>query len=187
MAPSHDTSSTRWIETSRGIISYSALAPLIAEKVMKTQEKIESGQYHHIPLSEELVLLLYTDFCGEIVPDWTGRWRSVDMQVGEHTPPSYFLVPQNMRNYVLDLQERLKESLSIDQTLSVMAFAEGRLLSIHPFHDFNGRLNLPPVNLLPQKESEVESYLSALRAVDHHDYQLLEEVWKRRLESDFER
>ena len=43
-APSQD-STTRWIETSRGILSYSQLALLLAERVLRVQEQIESGAY----------------------------------------------------------------------------------------------------------------------------------------------
>lgn len=39
--PSPDPS-TRWIETSRGILRYSELAPLLAERVLRVQERIET-------------------------------------------------------------------------------------------------------------------------------------------------
>ena len=46
-----------------------------------------------------------------------------------------------MRDYVLDLQARsskLGDALD-HRLLGFLAFAEGRLLSLHPFRDFNGR------------------------------------------------
>jgi len=66
-----------------------------------------------------------------------------------------------------------------------LAFAEARLLTIHPFADFNGRLvrlwlweilrrlKLPPVQLAPRDKAETEIYLSALRAGDQKDFQPL--------------
>ena len=65
-----------------------------------------------------------------------------------------------MREYSLDLQTRLTDTTAPESMPEVLAFAEGRLLSIHPFADFNGRLarlwlwelmrrlRLPPVQLV---------------------------------------
>lgn len=36
---------TRWIETSRGIITYAQLAPLLAERVLGVQQRLEAGAY----------------------------------------------------------------------------------------------------------------------------------------------
>jgi hypothetical protein len=41
--------STRWLETSRGILRYSELAPLLAERVLRIQERIEAGEYAASP------------------------------------------------------------------------------------------------------------------------------------------
>lgn len=63
----------------------------------------------------------------------------------------------------MDVQGRLsaRNSVGDDLLLETLAFAEGRLLSIHPFTDFNGRVTrvwlreilrrptLPPVQLAP--------------------------------------
>ena len=65
--------STRWIETSRGILRVSELAPLLAERVLRVQERIAAGGYAHAPLDEELIRALHGDFCGDLVPDWAGR------------------------------------------------------------------------------------------------------------------
>ena len=79
-----------------------------------------------------------------------------------------------------------------DLTLELLAFAEGRFLSIHPFHDFNGRtirlfliellrrLDLPRVDLAPETEPERQIYYQCLEAADHCDWVPLTELWKRR-------
>ncbi len=133
-------SSTRWLETSRGILSYSELAPLLAERVLRVQERIETDGYADCPVAEVLILTLHRDFCGDLVPDWAGRWRTVAVRVGAHEPPAPPRVPEHMRQYALDLQARLEDPLPVEQVPEALAFAEGRLLSIHPFADFNGRL-----------------------------------------------
>ena len=57
--------STRWLETSRGILRYSELAPLLAERVLRIQERIEAGDYAIAPLDENLIRTLHRDFCGD--------------------------------------------------------------------------------------------------------------------------
>jgi CRISPR-associated endonuclease/helicase Cas3 len=185
--------STRWLETSRGILRYSELAPLLAERVLRSQERIEAGDYTAAPLDENLILTLHRDFCGDLVPDWAGQWRTIAVQVGQHEPPAPHLVPLQMREYGLDLQARLAEPIEFESLPDTLAFAEARLLTIHPFADFNGRLvrlwlweilrrlKLPPVQLVPRDKQETENYLSALRAGDKKDFQPLAQLWMRRL------
>jgi CRISPR-associated endonuclease/helicase Cas3 len=156
-------------------------------------ERIAAGGYANAPLDEELIRAFHGDFCGDLVPDWAGRWRNIAVRVGSHEPAPPHLVPQLMRDYALDLQVRLAGLLPAEQVPEALAFAEGRLLSIHPFADFNGRLarlwlgellrrlHLPPVNPIPSGPSAVGAYLEALRKADRLDYRPLQELWRQRL------
>jgi CRISPR-associated endonuclease/helicase Cas3 len=100
-----------------------------------------------------------------------------------------------MRDYALDLQARWPEataSLS-DLTLELLAFIEGRFLTIHPFSDFNGRtirlflrevlrrLDFPRVILEPDTPADRAAYFSALEAADRSDFRPLSEIWRARL------
>ena len=185
--------STRWIETAQGVIRYSELAPLLAERVLRIQERIEAEDYAGSPLDEDLTRVLHRDFCGDLVPDWAGKWRTIAVRVGSHEPPAPPLVPLQMREYALDLQARLEEPISNEKLPETLAFAEGQLLTIHPFTDFNGRLTrlwlwellrrlkLPPVNLAPQNRMATDVYLKALRSADGKDFRPLAELWIQRL------
>ena len=185
--------STRWLETSRGILRYSELAPLLAERVLRLQERIEAGDYATAPLDETLICTLHRDFCGDLVPEWAGQWRTITVRVGTHEPPSPHLVPIQMLEYSLDLQARLAGPVQYELMPDTLAFAESRLLTIHPFADFNGRLvrlwlwellrrlKLPPVQLAPRDKAETEIYLAALRAGDQKDFQPLARLWMQRL------
>ncbi|MEO5803121.1 MAG: Fic family protein [Verrucomicrobiota bacterium] len=191
--PPSQNASTRWIETSQGILSYSQLAPLLAERVLRVQEQVEAGFYHADDFDEILACKLHRDFCGDLVPDWSGKWRTMEVRVGTHEPPLPHLVPMQMREYVLDLQGRLASATSPEHLPEMLAFAEGRLLSIHPFADFNGRLarlwlwelmrrlQLPPVELVSLNPSLTRKYLESLRCADRNDYNSLAELWKERL------
>ena len=73
--------------------------------------------------------------------------------------------------------------------LEFLAFAEGRLLSVHPFEDFNGRttrvllaellnrLRLPALDPTPDPGADTDQYLRALNAADRIDWQPLVAIW----------
>ena len=188
---------TRFIETTRGILSYSQLAPLLAERVLKIQQDIEDGLYAQHALNESLLLDIHRGICGDLTPGWAGRFRDTDVRVGEHHPPPPYRVPPFMRDYLADLNGRLGVSSRADDPLLLecLAFAEGRLLSIHPFTDFNGRatrlflaellrrLELPAVELAPTHPPARARYLEALRAADRLDWNPLADLWRQRFEN----
>ena len=99
-----------------------------------------------------------------------------------------------MRNYAADLEVRMG---SLDTTpgerlIDDLAFAEGRLLHVHPFEDFNGRvsrlfliellyrLDLPVIDPAASSAEETERYFAALRAYDRRDPRPLSAIWRRR-------
>lgn len=146
------------------------------------------------PLNEYLLLDLHARIAGELVPDWAGRWRDIEVSVGRLRPPPPREVPQTMRLYAADLDARWHDAASTlsDLTLEFLAFAEGRFLTIHPFRDFNGRtvrlfllellrrLDLPRVILAPEGERARSAYFAALEAADQLDWHPLIEIWRER-------
>lgn len=44
----------------------------------------------------------------ELFPDWAGRWHGAGVQVGTHLPPPPHDVPVHVKNFCLDLEERLR-------------------------------------------------------------------------------
>ncbi|MGQ0525492.1 MAG: Fic family protein [Betaproteobacteria bacterium] len=146
-------------------------------------------------LDDALLLRFHSLICGDLVPQLAG-WRCTNVTVGEHEPPDFFQVPMLVREYGRDLQARLSATGGASEILlETLAFAEGRLLSIHPFADFNGRVarvwlrellrrfDLPPVQLAPGDEPARSEYLAALRAADRNDWRPLMDVWRRRFEA----
>lgn len=189
---------TRHVETSRGLLSYAALAPILAERVQAVETELSAGVFAELPLADTFLLELHRRIVGELVPDWAGRWRLVEVTVGRLAPPPPHLVPEHMRNYGLDLQARWPDAATNlgDRTLEFLAFAEGRFLTIHPFRDFNGRtirvflgellrrLDLPPVNLEAEGETARATYFSALEAADTGDFRPLMTIWRDRLSAE---
>ena len=149
------------------------------------------------PVDESVLLDIHRAIAGDLVPEWAGQWRVIEVKVGPLSPPLPHEVPQRMRDYCLDLHARWPaacQALS-DLTLEMLAFAEGRFLSIHPFRDFNGRtirvflrellrrLDFPQVILVPEAEDERARYFIALEAAERMDGQPLMAIWRERLSS----
>lgn len=191
-APAH---ATRTIETSIGRLSYVELAPRLALEVALVERAIESGDYDERQLDDALIHDLHRHVCATLVPAFVG-WRRIDVVIGSHTPPPFYQVPVAIREYANDLAARLAHlNETGERLLELLAFAEGRLLSVHPFADFNGRaarlflrlllrrLDLPAIDLVPATE-EAPAYLAALAAGDHADWAPLIAVWRQRFEKE---
>ena len=194
--PAH---ATRTVETVRGLLTYAQLAPLLAERVLHTHAAIARGEFDQASPSRDLICTLHAAICSDLVPDWAGRWRAIAVVVGTHEPPQPHEIALRMHDYEADLAVRLTTLAEHPELLpETLAFAEGRLLSIHPFRDFNGRvtrlflpwllrrLNLPPVDLVPTDPAATATYLAALRAADRLDWQPLATIWEQRLATPFD-
>jgi len=162
--------------------------------VLAVEERIATGGLSELPLDGDLHLHLHKSISGDLVPDWSGRWRTVAVKVGAHEPPAPHEVPVLIRLYADDLAARLAH-LDESTLLETLAFAEGRLLSVHPFFDFNGRVTrlwlrellrrfeLPPVDLVPTVPEDEPAYFASLRAGDALDWKPLAAIWRQRIEN----
>lgn len=185
---------TRWVETSRGVLSYGELAPLLAERVALTEVAVYREEFAGEQLDEALLCSLHRRICGDLVPDWAGRWRTVEVRVGRLQPAPPHRIAEDMRSYSADLAARWPAAAAglSDLTLELLAFAEGRFLTVHPFRDFNGRtvrlfllellrrLDLPCVPLAPEGDAARAAYFAALEAADRRDWCPLMEAWRQR-------
>jgi CRISPR-associated endonuclease/helicase Cas3 len=192
--PARPDRTTRYLDTARGVLSYSQVAPLLAEQVVRLEARIYAGEFSDRAIDENLVADFHRAICFELVPEWAGRWRSVEIRVGNLHPPLPSQVPLRMRDYGRDLVARWQHASEVtgDLTLEFLAFAEGRFLSIHPFQDFNGRtirlflleilqrLDLPRVVLAPEHAQARDEYFRALEAADLSDWRPLMGIWSDR-------
>ena len=186
-------SATRYVETTVGILSYQELAPLLAERVADTELTIANRTFVELPV-HDLLLELHQRICADLTPDMAGRWRLRDVRVGEHQAPPHWQVPMLMRNYAADLEARMdsvKDDLG-ERLIEDLVFAEGRLLYVHPFEDFNGRvtrlfliellyrLNLPVIDPAASSTEDTSRYFGALQAYDRNDSRPLAAIWRHR-------
>ena len=154
-----------------------------------------------MPASEQRrIRLARIPRCGDLVPGMAGRWRRADVRVGDHEAPPYPHVSMLMRDYCRDLEARITALAGTldEHSLECLAFAEGRLLWIHPFEDFNGhvtraflaellqRLDIPALDPTPDPAPNTERYLQALNAADRADWGPLATVWRARFDKEAE-
>lgn len=156
------------------------------------------GVFEKQALDEQLLKDLHAGICGDFVPQMAGCWRRIDVRVSDHEPPPYPQVPILVRDYCLDLQARFNALAgpSDKRIPELLAFAEGRLLSIHPFEDFNGRtarlflsellrrLDLPVLDPTPDPGEETKTYLAALHAADQANWLPLTHLWLERFDKE---
>jgi len=83
--PARDTRpdrATRFIETSRGILAYSELTPLLGERVLRLETAIYRVEFASCPLDERLPAEFHRRICDDLVPNWASRWRTIEIRVG---------------------------------------------------------------------------------------------------------
>ena len=184
---------TRELDTAAGRLSYSEIAERLALRIIECLEDILAAPPEAARITPEWIAGIHRCLAGELFPDWAGRFRTTDVQVGTHLPPPAHDVPVQMRNYCLDLEERLRHVKDVAPLAELLAWADWRFQSIHPFKDFNGRvgrilltalmyrLQLPPIESAATDEVKREAYLAALREADRGDLRPLKELWAARL------
>lgn len=159
--------STRYLETAQGAKSYSEVAEFLAVAVARTIALLIEKDPAAITISPEWICFHHGDIAGGLFPDWAGRFRNINVQVGPHQPPAYFEVPIQMRLFCDDLSSRLSAvsgEKNIEKIAEALAFADWRFQWIHPFKDFNGRVGrillsavLYKLRLPPAETSSVDT------------------------------
>ncbi|MDH5740826.1 MAG: Fic family protein, partial [Nitrospira sp.] len=187
--------STRYFETAEGRLSYSELSERLAVPLVAIYDEILQTKPEQIVITSEWLCTRHKRLASHLFPDWAGRFRDVNVQVGAHVPPPFYEVPIHMRQFCDDLAERLRHDpgVSVRSAADFLAWADWRFQWIHPFKDFNGRigrvllagllykLGLPHVEMAPLEPVRRSEYLHALRAADTGRLDALQDLWGRRL------
>ncbi len=189
-------SSTRSFDTSRGSLTYAELSDAIAPHLEALLDQILRGDFVGRTFDEQLVKDFHNAFLGPLLPRIAGVWRTIAVQVGNHVPPEPWEIPVLMRNYVENVNARIQGADTFELQVEVLAYAEGELLHVHPFEDFNGRttravlielmgrLDLPPVEVAVERDGVAfVSYVKALSEYDNGRLQALIEFWDARFQS----
>lgn len=185
---------TSYKDTAFGIISRSKLLQLEIEGTKKGLEFIRDTVKadKNVFITPEFICKLHEVSFAWIFPKWAGKYRKIQVTFSNKEAPPYFEVPLLVTNMCKDLTERLKHLPSkedetfILKVVTLLSWFQHRFVFIHPFQDYNGRtarmltlfilllLNLPPIELQAETETDRRDYLTAIQKADAGDYLLLE-------------
>ncbi len=183
---------TRELASAAGKLTYSEVSERLAARVADCLDELFDGDPAAIVVTPDWIRDVHRRIAGDLFPDWAGRWRTTEVQVGTHLPPPPHDVAMQVKNFCLDLAERLQHLGTAQSLAELFAWVDWRFQWIHPFKDFNGRvgrillvaiayrLGLPPTNPA-EVEEQRDRYFTALRAADAGNLSILAELWLGRL------
>ncbi|MEI8291229.1 MAG: hypothetical protein WCH99_17315 [Verrucomicrobiota bacterium] len=101
---------------------------MLAERVLRVETALYQSEFAAWPPDERLAAEFHRRIGHDLVPDWAGQWRTIEVRVGHLTPPPPHQIPLLMRDYGADLAARWPAAAAApgDFTLELLAFAEGR-------------------------------------------------------------
>jgi Fic family protein len=205
-ATSYERSSTSYKETAFGILSRSKVVSLEQKGIKKAQFYILKLSNDKKRITQEYILDVHQEGFGFIFPDWAGKFRTIDVTVGDYEPPHYSKIPELIKNLCDDLEERLKhipssenEEHFLAELISLLAWFQHRFVWIHPFKDYNGRvarlltnllalnLGLPLIIVKAETGADRQRYIKAMKAADKHNYTKLEKLIVNALKESLEK
>lgn len=129
---------TSYRETLFGILPQREIEQMITDNLALVQ-KYSIRHSTQLTLNQATVQQLHRLLAGNLY-EMAGCYRTHDIQLGSFEPPAYFDVPIRMKDWEDDLATRRKHDRSKQQKFETCAWMIHRLLWIHPFFDYNGRI-----------------------------------------------
>lgn len=197
---------TSYKETAFGILPRSEIIPLEAEGTKRALQYVIKLSEKKAKITSKLIQDIHKKGFGFIFPDWAGKFRTVDVTVGEYEPPHFSKIHELIKNLCDDLEERLKhiplpenEEQFLAEIISLLAWFQHRFVWIHPFRDYNGRvarlltnllvlnLGLPVLEIKAETGADRQRYIKAMKAADKNDYSKLEKLIASALKESLEK
>lgn len=199
-------SSTSYKDTAFGILPREKIVLLERKGVKKAQEYIIKVNSEKAEITPKLILDIHREGFGFIFPKWAGKFRTIDVTVGEYEPPHYSRIPELIKTFCDDLIERSKhlpssqnEEAFLGEIISLLAWFQHRLVWIHPFQDYNGRiarlltnllllnLGFPILTIKADTGQDRNKYIKAMKAADQHNLSKLEDIIAKALEENLKK
>ncbi len=143
-------------------------------------------------ISTTLMLEIHKIGFGKLY-DWAGKWRTVQVSVGQIEPPPPNQVLQAMYQFIDNLNFKISISKTHQQHIDCLIFAHYEFIKIHPFNNGNGRtgrilMNIvamkfgyQPLNLYAREGESRKVYINAMKAADKGNYTDLENLIREEL------
>lgn len=199
-------SATSYKEAAFGILSRSEVVILEQKGIKKAQLYILKLSTGRVRITPKLICDIHKIGFGFIFPDWAGRFRTVDVTVGDYEPPHFSKIAVLIKNLCDDLKERLKYIPSpenaeqfLAEVISLLAWFQHRFVWIHPFKDYNGRvarlltnllslnLGLPLIIIKAETGRDRQNYIKAMKTADENNLSKLEKLIANALKESLEK
>lgn len=194
MAKPKISSETSWKKTKFGILPRSRVIPLEIQGTQKGLLLLQQIATNKELLSVELIKKIHKQCFGDILQNYAGVFRSVQVEYSGKEAPHFSKIYEMMQNLVSDTEYSLEQlpakasDAYITDMAELLALFQHRFVIIHPFVDYNGRLSRMFTNYLLMREElptiEIpvttnllrKKYIQALQKADEGNYQALQDI-----------
>lgn len=126
--------------------------------------------------------------------EWAGKWRTINVYVGQINPPPPEKIPNLMYQYIDNLNYKISNAKSKAEQLEAIAYGHYEFIKIHPFNNGNGRtgrlimnwvclkFGYKPITLYSREGVSRITYIQALQKADNGNFKPLENLIEAELE-----
>ncbi len=147
-----------------------------------------------ITITTTLILEIHKTAFEEIY-DWAGKWRTVNVSVGQLMPPEPSQIIHLMYQFIDNLNFKVSVSTTQEEIIETLIYTHYEFIKIHPFNNGNGRtgrilLNLvamkfgyKPLELYRREGESRKVYIQSMQQADKGNFELLGNLIRQELET----
>ena len=145
-----------------------------------------------IPISTSLILDIHRLAFSELY-EWAGKWRTIDVIVGQLEPPKPVQILQLTYQFIDNLNYKITIAATVEEKIDILVFAHYEFIRIHPFNNGNGRTGRMLMNIIAMKMGfkllqlyhrqgdDRKIYIEAMKAADGSNFEPLKALIRKEL------